>query len=123
MVKISSDPALSDHFTILAFPCNQFGNQEPKTNDLIEKFAKDNYAVNFPMFSKIDIVGDSAHPLFKYLSGVSKKEPTWNFWKFLVDHKGHVINSYGPWISVDSIYPEIIAAVRKARGISHGNEL
>ncbi|XP_070563788.1 glutathione peroxidase 7-like [Ptychodera flava] len=121
--KIQDDPALSDMFTVLAFPCNQFGNQEPKPNELIYKFVQDNYGADFPMFSKIDVAGDSANPAYKYLTDKTSKEPTWNFWKYLVDPNGDVINAWGPWASVDDIYPEIVSAVRRARGQRHGDDL
>ncbi|XP_077981962.1 glutathione peroxidase 7-like [Glandiceps talaboti] len=123
LVHIQDDPALSDLFTVLAFPCNQFGNQEPKPNNWIYEFAKKNYRVNFPMFSKIDVIGDSAHPVYGFLTEKTSQEPNWNFWKYLVNPGGEVIRSWGPWISVEETYTEILAAVRKARGKRHGGDL
>lgn len=85
---------------ILGFPCNQFGGQEPGTNEEIKKFAKDNFGVQFDMFAKIDVNGKDAHPLFKYL----KKEQggtfgdfiKWNFSKFLVNKEGKPVKRYAP---------------------------
>ena len=86
---------------ILGFPCNQFGEQEPGTEAEIESFCELNYGVTFPMFAKVDVNGDSASPLYKYLK---KEKPgllgleaiKWNFTKFLVDRNGKVIERYAP---------------------------
>lgn len=84
---------------ILAFPCNQFGSQEPGTNEDIKKFAE-GYHVQFDMFAKIDVNKDSAHPLWKYLK--SKQGGTlgnfikWNFSKFLIDKDGQPVKRYSP---------------------------
>ncbi|KAK9408549.1 putative glutathione peroxidase 8 [Crotalus adamanteus] len=72
------------HFTVLAFPCNQFGKLEPGLNDEIIYFAKSNYGVTFPIFSKIKILGSEGSPVFKFLIDASKMEPRWNFWKYLI---------------------------------------
>ena len=86
---------------ILGFPCNQFGEQEPGNEAEIESFCEVNYGVTFPMFAKVDVNGDAAAPLYKFL----KKEKTgllgseaikWNFTKFLVDRNGKVIERYAP---------------------------
>ena len=58
-----------------------------------------------------------------FFAETTGKDPTWNFWKYLVDPNGHVINAWGPWISVDSVYPDIVSAVRRARGQRHGGDL
>ena len=58
-----------DHFLVLGFPCNQFGNQEPDNEAKIDEFVKTNYNVDFPMFSKVNVRGDSPHPVWKYLTG------------------------------------------------------
>lgn len=93
---------------ILGFPCNQFGNQDPAQDGQIEEFCQLNYGVSFPMFSKIDVNGEEAHPLFTFLKNEAKgalgsKSIKWNFTKFLVDREGTVIRRYG---SVDK--PEAI---------------
>lgn len=85
---------------ILAFPCNQFGSQEPGTNEEIKAFATGKYGVQFDMFSKINVNGDNADPLYKYLK--HKKGGTlgdfikWNFTKFLVDKNGQPVKRYSP---------------------------
>nr|XP_014699781.1 glutathione peroxidase 7 isoform X1 [Equus asinus] len=101
------------HFNVLAFPCNQFGQQEPDSNKEIESFARRTYSVSFPMFSKIAVVGTGAHPAFKYLTQTSGKEPTWNFWKYLVAPDGKVVGAWDPTVSVEEIRPHITELVRK----------
>lgn len=88
-------------FSVLAFPCNQFGNQEPGTNDEIQAFCSTNYGVTFPVFSKVDVNGPDAHPLFEYLKqfapGILHSEAIkWNFTKFLVNRSGEVVERYAP---------------------------
>ena len=85
------------NFEILAFPCNQFGAEEPKSNQVIKAFVKKNYNVTFPMFSKIDVNKQKAHPIFLYLrqnSSLQGKQIDWNFRKFLVSKTGDVIETY-----------------------------
>nr|AOW71506.1 gluthatione peroxidase [Anemonia viridis] len=81
----------TEHFVILGFPCNQFGNQEPKRNKAILRFVGQNYQVNFPMFSKIKVIGEQAHPLYKFLERETYRSPTWNFNKYLIDREGNVV--------------------------------
>jgi glutathione peroxidase len=86
---------------ILGFPCNQFGKQEPGNETEIQNFCQANYGVSFPMFSKVDVNGKNAHPLYRYLvtaqPGIFNiKAIKWNFTKFLVDRQGNVIKRYGP---------------------------
>lgn len=86
---------------VLGFPCNQFGAQEPGTADEIGSFCEKNYGVTFPLFEKIDVNGDGAHPLFKYLKheapGLMGTEAIkWNFTKFLVKKDGTVYKRYAP---------------------------
>jgi glutathione peroxidase len=87
-------------FVVLGFPCNQFGAQEPGTNNEIKKFCTINYGVIFPMFDKIDVKGENAHPLYKFLTaaqgGLITDAIKWNFTKFLVDRKGTVVKRYPP---------------------------
>ncbi|XP_020727111.2 glutathione peroxidase 7 [Odocoileus virginianus] len=101
------------HFNVLAFPCNQFGQQEPDSNKEIENFARRTYSVSFPMFSKIAVTGTGAHPAFKFLTETSGKEPTWNFWKYLVAPDGKVVGAWDPTVSVEEIRPQVTALVRK----------
>jgi len=88
---------------VLGFPCNQFMNQDPGTNEEILSFCELNYGVTFPMFSKIDVNGDNAHPLYKYLTSETKtllsEAIKWNFTKFLVDKNGNVVERYAPQVS------------------------
>jgi glutathione peroxidase len=86
---------------ILGFPCNQFGEQEPGSEAEIEQFCELNYGVTFPMFAKVDVNGDKATPLYKYLKkekpGLMGSEAIkWNFTKFLVDRNGKVVERYAP---------------------------
>jgi glutathione peroxidase len=85
---------------ILGFPCNQFGNQEPGTEKEISEGCLVNYGVSFPMFSKIEVNGDNAHPIFKYLKGklggLIGKRIKWNFTKFLIDTGGIPVKRFSP---------------------------
>lgn len=85
---------------ILGFPCNQFGNQEPGDEQSISEGCLINYGVSFPMFSKIDVNGNNAHPLYKFLKkeqkGIMGSGIKWNFTKFLVDQKGRPVKRFSP---------------------------
>ena len=81
-------------FTILAFPCNQFGQQEPATNKEIWDFADKNYNVNFPIFAKIDVKGERACEVYEYLTVSTGSTPTWNFCKYLVNQQGEVVQYF-----------------------------
>ena len=87
-------------FSVLGFPCNQFGSQEPGSEDEIGQFCQVNYGVTFPMFAKIEVNGPNAHPLYKYLTqekrGLFGGSIKWNFTKFLVDRAGKVVARYAP---------------------------
>ena len=87
-------------FEILGFPCNQFKNQDPGSNNEIHNFCSLNYGVTFNMFEKIDVNGENAHPLYKFLKSETKgflnDEIKWNFTKFLVNNEGKVIRRYAP---------------------------
>ncbi|MCP5455312.1 MAG: glutathione peroxidase [Thermotogae bacterium] len=88
-------------FEILAFPCNQFGNQEPGNNEEIKSFCTLNYSITFPIFDKVDVNGDNTHPVYKYLKSQSKgilnsEDIKWNFTKFLINKKGEVVKRYAP---------------------------
>ncbi|CAG5117434.1 unnamed protein product [Candidula unifasciata] len=109
--------ALQEHFsptgkfTVLAFPCNQFGNQEPGTNQEIRMFATHRMGANFPLFAKVNVHGPEVSPAWSYLTTRSGHVPTWNFWKYLVDHNGHVLRAWGPSTSPDQLYPDIEEAI------------
>ena len=96
---------------ILGFPCNQFAHQDPGNNETINEFCTLNYGVTFTMFEKIDVNGDNAHPLYKYLKNEAKgllgSKIKWNFTKFLVDSNGKVIKRYGSTVKPLSIKSDI----------------
>jgi glutathione peroxidase len=96
-------------FEVLAFPCNQFGAQEPGSPAEIRKFV-DGYGVKFPMFGKIDVNGPNTHPLYVFLkSGTTMlADIKWNFGKFLVDKDGTVVSRYAPTTSPASIEADIL---------------
>ena len=100
---------------ILGFPCNQFAGQEPRDSDGIGEFCQKNYGVSFPMFEKIDVNGDEAHPLYKWLKsekgGVLGDAIKWNFTKFLVGKDGQVIKRFSPTTEPEKLIPEIEKAL------------
>lgn len=100
--------------TVLGFPCNQFGHQEPGSDAEIRQFCATQYAVTFPMFAKIDVNGPHAHPVYACLKaaapGILGSEAIkWNFTKFLVDKQGHVLKRYGSVDTPSMIAPDIEA--------------
>nr|NP_001177280.1 glutathione peroxidase 7 precursor [Ciona intestinalis] len=102
-------------FTVLAFPCNQFGEQEPHDNHYIQEFASSEYKASFPIFAKIDVRDRDAHPAYEFLRRSTGQEPQWNFWKYLLDGSGNVINEWGPSISVSQVKDEILKAIQKLK--------
>jgi glutathione peroxidase len=100
-------------FSVLGFPCNQFGSQEPGDSRQIEQFCTTNYAITFPMFAKIDVNGSDAHPLYQYLknakSGLLGSSIKWNFTKFLVDRTGQVVARHAPTAKPEGLTREIEA--------------
>ena len=101
-------------FSVLAFPCNQFGGQEPGSEAEIQSFCEMNYQTTFPLFSKIEVNGTASHPLFTHLKEQSpgvlgSKRIKWNFTKFLVNQQGEVVKRYAP-----STKPEAIASDNEA---------
>jgi len=99
-------------FEILGFPCNQFMNQDPGTNEEIQNFCQVNYGVTFPMFAKIDVNGAHAHPLYAYLKKAAPgvlglKAIKWNFTKFLIDAQGKVVKRFESNVEPASIEPDI----------------
>jgi len=100
-------------FSVLGFPCNQFGSQEPGDAAQIEQFCANTYAITFPMFAKIDVNGFRAHPLYQYLknekSGVLGAAIKWNFTKFLVDRSGKVVARHAPTTTPAGLKKEIEA--------------
>jgi glutathione peroxidase len=103
-------------FAVLGFPCNQFGAQEPGQESEIAEFCEMNYGVSFPMFAKVDVNGDGAHPLFKHLTSAKKgllgsEAIKWNFTKFLVGKDGAVIERYAPTTTPEAIVKDIEKAL------------
>lgn len=100
-----------DDFMVLGFPCNQFANQEPETDETVEQVCKVNYGVTFPLFAKIEVNGAGTHPLYQFLKwekwGILGDEIKWNFTKFLIDREGNVIERYAPTTSPLSIKGDI----------------
>ena len=98
---------------ILGFPCNQFGNQEPGDEKQIAEGCVLNYGVDFPMFSKIEVNGDNAHPLFKFLKkelgGIIGSKIKWNFSKFLIDRNGKPVKRFAPVTKPESMEKQIKA--------------
>ncbi len=93
-------------FSVLGFPCNQFGAQEPGSADEIETFCSTTYGVTFPMFEKIDVNGDDRHPIYQDLTPVADAEGAsgdirWNFEKFLISPAGEIVARYSPMVAPD----------------------
>lgn len=98
--------------SVLAFPCNQFGAQEPGTDAEILEFATSKYDVTFPMFHKIDVNGDGACELYQWLKdeqpgSTDTSDITWNFEKFLVDRNGSVVARFNPMVTPEQIAPQL----------------
>jgi glutathione peroxidase len=107
-------------FSVIGFPCNQFGAQEPGTPTEIGAFCQKNYGVTFPLSEKVDVNGEHAHPLYRFLTseapGVLGTEAIkWNFTKFLVDRAGKVLERYAPTTTPESIAEDIDQALRAAK--------
>lgn len=101
-------------FSVLGFPCNQFGGQEPGTEAQILEFCTLNYEVSFPMYGKVEVNGEGTHPLYAHLKSeapglLGSESLKWNFTKFLVDREGHVVRRYAPTDSPESIEKDIEA--------------
>lgn len=89
----------SDKIVILGFPANNFGGQEPGSNEEIQTFCSENYGVTFPMFEKVSVKGFDKHPIYRWLSdaefnGWNNEEPSWNFCKYILDEKGELIKFF-----------------------------
>ena len=102
-------------FTVLGFPCNQFGGQEPGTNDQIKQFCSSTYHVTFPLFDKIDVNGEHRHPLYGALAGKESPYPgdiKWNFGKFLIGRDGKILKRFDSKVKPDSL--EMTEAIEAA---------
>ncbi len=101
---------------VLGFPCNQFGSQDPGSNDQIASFCQLNYGVSFPMMAKINVNGGDAHPLYRWLTAeapglLGSKAIKWNFTKFLVGKDGRVLKRYAPQDAPEKLAGDIEAAL------------
>ncbi len=99
-------------FEVLAFPCNQFGGQEPGNASEIAEFCKVNFGLTFPLMEKVDVNGDDASPLFDWMKAekpglMGSKAIKWNFTKFLIDREGNVVKRYAPTDAPKSIAKDI----------------
>ncbi len=102
----------SEKFSVLAFPCNQFGAQEPGADNEIQEFCSLNYKTTFPVFSKIEVNGENAHPLYKFLCSEKKgvlgsEKIKWNFTKFLINERGEPVARYASTTTPDKISKDI----------------
>lgn len=103
-------------FEVLGFPCNQFGGQDPASNNEIGLFCQKNYGVSFPMFAKVDVKGPEAHPIFRFLTREVKgvlgtHNIKWNFTKFLVGRDGKVLQRYAPTTKPEALAKDIQTAL------------
>ena len=101
-----------EKFSVLAFPCNQFGGQEPGTDNEIQEFCSLNFKTTFPVFSKIDVNGENAHPLYKFLCSEKKgvlgsENIKWNFTKFLINSDGDPVARYASTTTPEKISKDI----------------
>jgi len=92
----------SKGLVVIGFPSNDFGQQEPGSNKEIADFCKNTYDVKFPMMAKSVVSGSNANPMFKLLIDKTKTTPKWNFYKYLIDRDGNVVNSYSSMVKPDS---------------------
>ena len=102
-------------FAVLGFPCNQFGGQEPGTNEEIKQFCSSKYSVTFPLYDKLEVNGPGRHPLYVALAGKESPFPgdiKWNFGKFLIGKDGKIIKRFEPKTTPDD--PEVIKAIEAA---------
>lgn len=110
-----------DQFIILGFPCNQFGGQDPGSDDQIQEFCQLNYGVSFPVLGKTNVNGDKAEPVYEWLKSekpglLGLKRIKWNFEKFLIDRDGKVVQRYASTTKPESIEKDIVALIEKKSG-------
>lgn len=101
---------------VIAFPCNQFGNQDPGSNEEIQEFCQINYGVSFPVYAKIEVNGSNTHPLYEHLKSAApgmlgSKNIKWNFTKFLVNKRGEVIKRFAPTTTPEKLETAIESAL------------
>ncbi|WP_180682972.1 glutathione peroxidase [Tepidicella baoligensis] len=103
---------------VLGFPANNFGNQEPGSNQQIAEFCENTFGVQFPMFVKTDVVGPNTNPLFQQLAQITGERPRWNFHKYLISRDGATVLSYGSMVSPDNrrFRADLQRLLREGRG-------
>lgn len=104
-------------FQVLGFPCNQFANQDPEDDVTIKNFCRKNYGVTFPVFARIEVNGENAHPLYEFMKEEARgvlwsRGIKWNFTKFLIDHDGNVIRRFAPMTKPSKLIADIEAQIR-----------
>jgi glutathione peroxidase len=104
---------------VLGFPCNQFGAQEPGTHEEIAQFCAAKYQVTFPLYAKIDVNGESAHPLYRWLKTQAKgvlgtESIKWNFTKFLLDRRGNVMDRFAPATTPEQIESSVVTLLKES---------
>ncbi|KAI1614942.1 glutathione peroxidase [Exophiala viscosa] len=109
-----------DQFVIIGFPCNQFGGQDPGSNEQIQEFCQLNYGVTFPVLGKTDVNGDKAEPVFEWMKAekpglLGLKRIKWNFEKFLIGRDGKVIQRYASLSKPESLESDIIREIEKSK--------
>lgn len=100
----------TDHFVVLGFPCNQFGNQEPGDAQAIQEFCVQRYKVTFPLFAKVEVNGDGSHPVWRWLTAADGAYPQpvkWNFTKFLIDPQGRLVKRFEPAVAPHELFDDI----------------
>ncbi|KEF54162.1 glutathione peroxidase [Exophiala aquamarina CBS 119918] len=110
-----------DDFVIIGFPCNQFGGQDPGSNDQIQQFCQLNYGVTFPVLGKTNVNGKEAEPVFEWMKSekpglLGLKRIKWNFEKFLIDRDGKVVQRYASTTKPESLEKEILSLIEKKSG-------
>ena len=105
-----------DGLAVLGFPCNQFAEEEPGSESQIKKFVTSKYGVTFPMFSKVEVNGPGAHPIWKFLKSSDAfggGEISWNFAKFLVGRDGRVVKTFLPKVEPEDLEDDIVSLLNK----------
>ncbi|XP_076060241.1 uncharacterized protein LOC143036580 [Oratosquilla oratoria] len=115
LTKLHDILSYEGFFSVLAFPCNQFAEQEPSDISEILELVQKEYKSEFPIFDKIEVIGDNASPAFRNLIEQSSVAPEWNFYKYLVDEDGKVIDVWGTKTTIEELFEIIQAAVNRAK--------
>ena len=118
-LEVLNEQYKDQKLTIIGFPCNQFGGQDPGSNEEIGAFCQKNYGVSFPMMAKVDVNGSDAHPIFKWLKeqkgGLLTDGIKWNFTKFLIGSDGQVLERYAPTTKPEDLKADIEKALAAAK--------